>query len=117
LRNEAALPWPVTVSNNGLARLIVLDHNRQGLNRLDIMVVQRRCCPKSCDKRVRYGFVGQGGAPTLQENNKKTVADFLGSQQKLGRRFTKDAVQWHLRDQILLGAKASGAQSLGKSLG
>jgi hypothetical protein len=26
-------------------------------------------------------------------------------------------VQWHLRDQILLGAKASGAQSLGKSLG
>jgi hypothetical protein len=95
----------------------VLDHNRQGLNRMDIMVVQRRCCPKSCDKRVRYGFVGQGGAPTLQENNKKTVADFLGSQQKLGRRFTEDAVQWHLRDQILLGAKASGAQSLGKSLG
>jgi hypothetical protein len=55
------------------------------------MVVQRRCCPKSCDNRVRYGFVGQGGAPTLQENDKKTVADFFGSQQKLGRRFKKDA--------------------------
>ena len=67
----------------------MLDHNRQGLNRLDIMVVQRRCGPKSCDERVRYGFVGQGGAPTLQENNKKTVADLLGSQQKLGRRFKK----------------------------
>ena len=90
-RNEAALRWPVTVSNNGLTRLIVLHHNRQGPNRLDILVVQRRCCPKSCDKRVRYGFVGQGGAPTLQENDKKTVADFLGSQQKLGRRFKKDA--------------------------
>jgi len=45
----------------------VLHHNRQGPNRLDIMVVQRRCYPESCDKRVRYGFVGQGGAPTLQE--------------------------------------------------
>jgi hypothetical protein len=55
------------------------------------MVVQRRCCPKSYDKRVRYGFVGQGGTPTLQENDNKTVADFLGSQQKLGRRFEKDA--------------------------
>ena len=54
------------------------------------MVVQRRCCPKSGDNRVHYGFVGQGGAPTLQENDKKTVADFLGSQQKLGRRFKKD---------------------------
>jgi len=69
----------------------VLHHNWQGPNRLDILVVQRRCCPKSCDKRVRYGFVGQGGAPTLQENDKKTVVDFLGSQQKLGRRFKKDA--------------------------
>jgi hypothetical protein len=69
----------------------MLDHNRQGPNRLDIMIVQRRCFPKSCDKRVRYGFVGQGGTPTLQENYKKTVADFLGSQQKLGRRFKKDA--------------------------
>jgi hypothetical protein len=69
----------------------VLHHNRQGPNRLDILVVQHRCCPKSCDKRVRYGFVGQGGAPTLQEDNKETVADFLGSQQTLGRRFKKDA--------------------------
>ena len=69
----------------------MLHHNWQGPNRLDILVVQRRCCPKSCDKRVRYGFVGQGGAPTLQENDKKTVVDFLGSQQKLGRRFKKDA--------------------------
>jgi hypothetical protein len=71
----------------------VLDHNRQGPNRLDIMVVQRRCCPKSCDKRVRYGFVGQGGAPTLQEDNKKTVADSLGSEQTLGRRLKKDATE------------------------
>jgi hypothetical protein len=69
----------------------VLHHNRQRPNRLDILVVQRRCCPKSCDKRVRYGFVAQGGAPILQENDKKTVADFLGSQQRLGRRFKKDA--------------------------
>ena len=68
----------------------MLHHNRQGPNCLDILVFQRRCCPKSCDNRVRYGFVGQGGAPTLQENDKKTVADFLGSQQKLGRRFKKD---------------------------
>jgi hypothetical protein len=68
----------------------VLHHNRQGPNRLDILVVQRRCCPESGDKRVRYGFVGQGGAPTLQEDDKETVADFLGSQQKLGRRFKKN---------------------------
>jgi hypothetical protein len=28
--------------------------------------------------------------PTLQGDDKETVADFLGSQQKLGRRFKKD---------------------------
>jgi hypothetical protein len=64
----------------------VLHHNRQGPDRLDILVVQRRCCPKSCDKRVRYGFVRQGGAPTVQKDDKETVADFLGSQQMSGRR-------------------------------
>jgi hypothetical protein len=68
----------------------MLHHDRQGPNRLDIMVVQCRCCPESCDKRVRYGFVGQGGAPALQKDDKETAADFLGSQQKLGRRFKKD---------------------------
>jgi hypothetical protein len=91
LGKEAAVGRPVTVSNNGLTRLIVLHHNRQGPNRLDIMVVQCRRCPESCDKSVRYEFVGQGGAPALQDDDKETVADFLGSQQKLGHRFKKDA--------------------------
>jgi len=48
---------------NGAAR-VFSGSRRKSLG--GILVVQRRCCPKSCDKRVRYGFVGQGGAPTLR---------------------------------------------------
>jgi hypothetical protein len=48
-------------------------------------------CFYLCVRAFVNRFDGQGAAPTLQENDKKTVADFLGSQQKLGRRFKKDA--------------------------
>jgi hypothetical protein len=89
----------------------VLHHNRQRPNRLNILVVQRRCCSKSCDKRVRYKFVAQGGAPTQQENDKETVANFLGSQQKLGRRFKKDASIGYV-GRLRMGTKAKSEKKL-----
>jgi len=72
-RNEAALRWPVTVSNNGLnpadsASTIT----GQGTEppghpgRPTPMFVRSRMIKR----RFVMDFVGQGGTPTLQENDK-----------------------------------------------